>query len=47
MTTVTITNLGNGKSGSKDFPTQADAAAFILYMTTEFAGNSMKIEVAK
>ena len=47
MTTVTITNPKNGKSGSKDFPTQADAAAFILYMTTEFAGNPLEIEVSK
>ena len=47
MTTVTITNPKNGKSGSKDFPTEADAAAFILYLATEFAGNPLEIEVSK
>ena len=47
MTTVTVTNLDNGKSWSKDFPTEADAAAFILYVNVEDEGNNMRIEASK
>lgn len=47
MTTVTVTNQINNKSDSKDFPTQADAAAFILYLNTTFDSSTFTIEVTK
>lgn len=44
MTTVTVTNTTNQRSDSMTFPTKADAAAFILWLRSEYT--SFEVEVS-
>lgn len=45
MTTITVTNLINGRSNSIDFNTKAEAAAAILVLNTEYDSSTFEIEI--
>lgn len=43
--TITVTNIINGRSDSVSLPTEADAAAFILWLNSEFDATTFTVEV--